>query len=169
MTSNPRKEDLNRIGAVNLADLAEGPGKDSPLFYECRTALRELAHQGYFAPQTGGPGPYELSLGLEDKRLVIEIRDAQGRDLPMLVLSLKPYKRLIKDYFIILDSYNDLARSGDHARLEAIDMGRRGLHNEAADLIMSRLEGKIEMDHETARRFFTLICVLSEGRQLTHI
>lgn len=84
----------------------------------------------------------------------------------MLVLSLRPYKRLIQDYFLIVQSYDDAIKEGKHGRIEAIDMGRRGLHNEGAELLMARLGDKIEMDFDTARRLFTLICVLHESKAL---
>ena len=91
---------------------------------------------------------------------MFSIRNAEDEALPMLVLSLKPYKRLIKDYFMIVRSYDEAVKDGKPSRIEAIDMGRRGLHNEGAELLMERLKDKITMDHDTARRLFTLICVL---------
>jgi len=107
-----------------------------------------------------GSGPYALSLSVEENRLVFRIENDAGDELPMLVLSLKPYKRLVKDYFMIVRSYDEAMREGKPSRIEAIDMGRRGLHNEGAEGLQERLADKIEMDFDTARRLFTLICVL---------
>ena len=92
--------------------------------------------------------------------LVLRIRNTDGHDLPMLVLSLKPYRRVIEDYFLIIASYEEARRNGVLQKLETIDMARRGLHNEGAELLRERLADKIDMDFETARRFFTLICAL---------
>lgn len=126
-------------------------------------ALRDLAAESVFVPFEDKNGPYTVSLGLEENRLVFRIQNAKEEKLPMLVLSLKPYKRLIKDYFIIVRSYDEAVKGANPSRIEAIDMGRRGLHNEGADMLMERLESKIRMDHKTARRLFTLICVLHSG------
>jgi Uncharacterized protein conserved in bacteria len=111
-------------------------------------------------------GPYTLTLSIQENRLVIEIKNKKSESLPTLVLSLKPYKRLIQDYFMIVRSYDEALKDGKPSRIEAIDMGRRGLHNEGADLLIDRLEQKIRMDHDTARRLFTLICVLHESKAL---
>ncbi|MCB9982267.1 MAG: UPF0262 family protein [Rhodospirillales bacterium] len=123
-------------------------------------ALRDLERESHFHPFNDPTGPYDVSLTIEENRLVFRIENANGDKLPMLVLSLKPYRRLIKDYFIIVRSYDEAVRDGKPSRIEAIDMGRRGLHNEGAGLLMERLEDKIAMDEDTARRLFTLICVL---------
>jgi len=127
-------------------------------------ALQDLKKTGKIRPFEDKSGPYDLSLSLEENRLVFRLKNTKGDQLPALVLSLKPYKRLIKDYFIIVQSYDEAIQGGNPSRIEAIDMGRRGLHNEGADLLMERLESKIEMDHDTARRLFTLICVLHAGK-----
>lgn len=123
-------------------------------------ALRDLVNESKFCPTKDTNGPYDLALSVEEGRLVFRITNATGTELPMLVLSLKPYKRLIKDYFMIVRSYDEAVRDGKPSRIEAIDMGRRGLHNEGAEQLQERLADKIEMDFDTARRLFTLICVL---------
>ena len=97
---------------------------------------------------------------------MIRMSDAGRVDLPMLVLSTKPYKRLIKDYFLIVQSYNEAIKGDNPSRIESIDMGRRGLHNEGAELLQERLQDKIDMDFDTARRLFTLICVLHGRKSL---
>lgn len=123
-------------------------------------ALRDLRRESRFRPMKDDHGPYDLALSVEEGRLVFRMCNARGDDLPMLVLSLKPYRRLIKDYFLIVRSYDEAMREGKPSRVEAIDMGRRGLHNEGAEFLQERLADKVEMDFDTARRLFTLICVL---------
>ncbi len=124
-------------------------------------ALKALTEGSVFHPVTGtAPAPYDLSLSIQDGRLVMDLRGSDGTPLPSLVLSVKPYTRLVRDYFMMIESYETIRQSGTACQLEAVDMGRRGLHNEGADLLIERLEGKITLDHDTARRLFTLICVL---------
>lgn len=130
------------------------------------TALKDLMETSRFEPMSDQNGPYTLTLSIQENRLVIEIKNKKSESLPTLVLSLKPYKRLIQDYFMIVRSYDEALKDGKPSRIEAIDMGRRGLHNEGADLLIDRLEQKIRMDHDTARRLFTLICVLHESKAL---
>ena len=109
----------------------------------------------------GADGPYLLRLRLEDDRLVLDVRSPDDQPLHRFLLSTRPFRRLVKDYAIVCDSYYGAIKSGaSPSRIESIDMGRRGLHNDGADLIMERLAGKIDIDHDTARRLFTLICVL---------
>ena len=97
---------------------------------------------------------------LVEKRLVFDIRDSDGRKLTTHILSLTPFKRIIRDYFLICDSYYEAIRSATPSQIEAIDMGRRGVHNDGSELLRERLAGKIALDTDTARRLFTLICVL---------
>lgn len=123
-------------------------------------ALHDLKRKSVFQPAKDDNGPYKISLSVEENRLVFRIKNTKGEDLPMLVLSLKPYRRLVKDYFMIVRSYDEAMREGKPSRIEAIDMGRRGLHNEGAEYMQERLADKITMDFDTARRLFTLICVL---------
>ena len=144
--------------------------KDAPaalLVRDRETALRDLKSAETFNIIKDDNGPYALDLSIDENRLVFRITNAEREELPMLVLSLKPYARLIKDYFMIVRSYDDAIREGKPSRIEAIDMGRRGLHNEGAALLAERLEDKIAMDMDTARRLFTLICVLHEDRIVT--
>jgi uncharacterized protein (UPF0262 family) len=127
-------------------------------------ALLNLSQNSLFAPVDDGGGPYDVRLSIEENRLIFRITNAMGVELPILVLSIKPYKRLIKDYYMIMRSYDDAIRDGKPSRIEAIDMVRRGLHNDAGALLMERLGDKIELDLCTARRLFTLICVLHAGK-----
>jgi uncharacterized protein (UPF0262 family) len=126
--------------------------------HELKTALLDLAAENYFS-FCHGAGPYTLTLSEEEGRLAFVMRDARAENYKIL-LSLQPLKRMVQDYFLVCESYYDAIKSHDSRKLEAIDMGRRGLHDEGAERLKSMLSGKISMDHATARRFFTLICVL---------
>lgn len=130
---------------------------------EQQTALSDILKDGTFRPADNDNGPYGVSLSIEDGRLVLRIKDSADDDVNTLVLSLRPYRRILTDYFMMIESYEQMRRTGSREKLEAIDMGRRGLHNEGAALLQSRLKNHVEMDFETARRFFTLICVLHGG------
>ena len=131
---------------------------------ERRIAIFDLLEDNRFAPQRqhgdGYAGPYRLHLSVEEGRLALEIRREDGSPLETLVLGLARFRRPIRDYFAICDSYYQAIRNATPAQIETIDMARRGIHNEAAELLKERLEGKIEVDFDTARRLFTLICVL---------
>lgn len=131
------------------------------------TALSDLTTGSAFQPKKDRHGPYIVELYIEENKLVFHITNTKGKDLPFLVLSLRPYQRIIKDYFMIVQSYDEAVRDGKPSRIEAIDMGRRGLHNEGAELLQARLSDKITMDMNTARRLFTLICVLHMGKTHT--
>jgi uncharacterized protein (UPF0262 family) len=128
--------------------------------HERQVAIADLLHDNVFALETGPEGPYRLLLGLAGERLSLEIQDETGVPLTTLQLALGPFQRLIRDYFLICDSYYEAIRTAPPSRIEAIDMGRRGLHNEASELLRARLAGKIETDSDTSRRLFTLICAL---------
>lgn len=130
---------------------------------ECRKALEDLSKTAKFQPKENYNAPYSIELSLEKNKFTFKVRDAGGDNLPYLILSLSPYKHLIKDYFLMIDSYEQLRPHSMPTKLEAIDMARRGLHNEAAELMIERLKDKIEIDLDTARGLFTLICVLHIG------
>ena len=131
---------------------------------ERRIAIYDLLEGNHFAPQRVHPdgyaGPYRVRLRVEDGRLAIDIRRADDSPLETLVLGLARFRRPIRDYFAICDSYYQAIRQATPQQIETIDMARRGLHNEGAELLIERLRGKIEIDFDTARRLFTLICVL---------
>ena len=150
---------MSDISEITITDL-ELNEHQSLLRRDRDVAIRDLKREGEFKPAKDSHGPYAIGLSVEENRLVFRLTNAQGADLPMLVLSLKPYKRLVKDYFMIVRSYDEAMREGKPSRIEAIDMGRRGLHNEGAESLQERLADKISMDFDTARRLFTLICVL---------
>lgn len=129
--------------------------------HERKVAIYDLLDSNYFEPAGQAAGPYRVRLGVaEGNRLIIDIRDAEDQPLRQVLLSLKPLRRVVRDYFQICESYFDAIRKRTVQRLETIDIARRGLHNEGAELLSQRLAGKIEVDIDTARRLFTLICVL---------
>ncbi|MEH3123778.1 MAG: UPF0262 family protein [Sphingomonas phyllosphaerae] len=131
---------------------------------ERRIAIFDLIEDNHFAPQRETPdgyaGPYRVKLGVEEGRLAIQIAREDGTPLETLVLGLARFRRPIRDYFAICDSYFQAIRQSTPAQIETVDMARRGIHNEAAELLRERLDGKIHIDFDTARRLFTLICVL---------
>jgi uncharacterized protein (UPF0262 family) len=128
--------------------------------HERKVAIFDLLEENRFAPNGSAGGPYYLHLSIEENRLVFDIRIKEGQPHGKVILSLTPFRKIVKDYFLICESYYEAIRSSTPSQIEAIDMGRRGMHNEGSQLLQQRLEGKIEMDFETARRLFTLICVL---------
>ena len=126
---------------------------------ERRIAIFDLMENNRFAP-AGHEGPFRILLRVEDNRLVIDIKDEADQPLETVRLGLARFRRLIRDYFAICDSYFKAVRSDSPHGLETVDMARRAVHNEAAELLTECLDGKIELDFDTARRLFTLICVL---------
>ncbi|HEX8585733.1 MAG TPA: UPF0262 family protein [Allosphingosinicella sp.] len=126
---------------------------------ERQVAIFDLLEGNSFQP-AGHEGPFRIRLGVEENRLAIEVRDEAGQPLDTIRLGLARFKRPVRDYFAICESYFKAARSDSPKGLETIDMARRGMHNDAAELLQDCLQGKIEMDFDTARRLFTLICVL---------
>lgn len=141
-------------------------GRNTPdIEHERDVAIFDLLESNYFelVPREGKTkieGPYKLLLSLEDNRLIFTINNMEDELITSHALSLTPFKTIIKDYFLICESYFEAIKTATPQRIEAIDMGRRGLHNEASDLLMSRLEGKIKIDTDTSRRLFTLITAL---------
>jgi uncharacterized protein (UPF0262 family) len=142
--------------------LDESIGRSTPdIEHERAVAIFDLIEENSFQPVSDeGSGPYRLKLSLIDARLVLAISREDGADVVTHILSLTPFRRIVKDYFMICESYYEAIRSSTPSQIEAIDMGRRGLHNEGSQTLLDRLAGKIEIDFDTARRLFTLICVL---------
>jgi uncharacterized protein (UPF0262 family) len=120
----------------------------------------DLLESNSFELVHGFCGPYQVELSLREANLVFTVEHPAGGERAEITLSMRPFRRLIKDYFMICESYFQAIRSATPSRIEAIDMGRRGLHNEGAEKLADALEGKIKVDGETARRLFTLVCVL---------
>jgi uncharacterized protein (UPF0262 family) len=136
-------------------------GRSNPdVEHERSVAIYDLLEENFFLPAGHDDGPFELTLGIVDKRLVFDIRRPDGTPIIAHHLSLTPLRRVVKDYFMICDSYYQAIKTASPNQIEAIDMGRRATHNEGSELLMERLKGKIDLDADTARRLFTLICVL---------
>ncbi|RME63074.1 MAG: UPF0262 family protein [Alphaproteobacteria bacterium] len=131
---------------------------------ERRVAIFDLLEENYFEPVAPLPGdyvgPFRLRLRIAEGRLAFDLAREDGAALDSLVLALTPFRRLIRDYFAVCESYFQAIKTASPSQIEAIDMGRRGLHNEASTLLKERLADKIRVDFKTARRLFTLICVL---------
>ncbi len=131
---------------------------------ERRIAIYDLIEDNSFAPvrahDDGYAGPYRVHLSVREGRLVIEIRRDDGSALEAIILGLASFQRPIKDYFAICESYYQAIRAATPQQIETVDMARRGVHNDAAQRLMDKLDGKIALDFDTARRLFTLICVL---------
>lgn len=136
-------------------------GRNTPeVEHERKIAIFDLLEHNVFALVNGAPGPYRLRLAIAEKRLVLEVASENRAALLTLALSLTPFTKLIKDYFLVCESYYEAIKTAPPSRIEAVDMGRRGLHDEGSQLLMERLKGKIATDFPTARRLFTLICAL---------
>ena len=138
--------------------------RNADIEQERRIALFDLREENTFKPlrawNAGFHGPYHLRLSVDDGRLAMRLSDEQGQELETLIRCLGRFRRLIREYFAICDSYYRAIRKATAAEIETIDMARRGIHNQAAEMLLERLEGKVETDMDTARRLFTLICVL---------
>lgn len=149
----------NRLTGIHLDESARI--RLSPqLEHERRAALFDLMEANQFELKSGAAGPYVLNLRFDGQRLTFDVRDETDRPIEKFVLPLVGLRRVIKDYFLVCDSYFKSIRTATPSRIEAIDMGRRGLHNEGAELLISRLADRVDMDLDTARRLFTLICLL---------
>jgi uncharacterized protein (UPF0262 family) len=156
MTDTPS---ASKLVAVTLDE--ESIGRSGPdIEHERAVAIYDLIEENSFQPVDQEIGPYALHLGMADNRLVFDIRRPDGTPVVAHLLSLTPFRKLVRDYFMICDSYYAAIRTATPDRIEAIDMGRRGLHDEGSKLLQERLSGKVDMDFATARRLFTLICVL---------
>jgi len=153
-----------RIIDVELDEASIG-WRSADVEQERRIAIYDLVEENRFAPQRAYPdgyaGPYRLKLQAEEGRLGLHLHREDGTHLETLVLALGRFRRPMKDYFAICDSYYQAIRQATPQAIETIDMARRGIHNDAAELLRERLQGKIEVDFDTARRLFTLLCVLT--------
>jgi len=160
MTGKPTDPDVNnRIVQVTLDE--ESIGRSGPdIEHERAIAIYDLIEQNLFAPEGAVEGPYTLHLAITGNRLMFDIRHENGSPVVAHLLSLTPFRRIVKDYFMICDSYYQAIRTATPDKIEAIDMGRRGIHDEGSRTLQERLNGKVRVDFETARRLFTLICVL---------
>ena len=156
--------ETDRLATVRL-DEGRQRARTPEIQHELDVAIFDLIDENRFriTPRDGQKapaGPYDLGIGMAERMLVIDVTNPAGEPAAALHLSLSPLRGVIKDYFAICESYFDAVKRLPPSRIEAIDMGRRGIHNEGARILSERLEGKVETDHDTARRLFTVICAL---------
>jgi uncharacterized protein (UPF0262 family) len=153
------KDTTGRLAAVTLDEASLGRTNDD-VEHERRVAIYDLLEENRFMPVGHDGGPYALQLGISGNRLVFDIRLTDNTPVIAHMLSLAPFRRVVKDYFVVCDSYYAAIRTATPDRIEALDMARRGLHDEGSRLVMERLKRKVDIDFDTARRLFTLISVL---------
>ena len=155
--------DDHRIVAIEL-DERTVIWRNADVEQERRVAIFDLLEGNSFRPlgeAFGGlPGPWKLLLRVEEGRLAMDVSDAGGQPVGTITLGLSAFRRVVREYFAICDSYYKAIRNASPSQIETIDMARRGIHNQAAEMLAERLEGKAEVDFDTARRLFTLVCVL---------
>ena len=149
----------HRISAIAL-DEKSVISRTPAIEQEREVAISDLLETNRFKPKGSSTGPYRLALSVKEYRLVFDIARESGTRVGRILLSLSPFRGIIKDYFLVCDSYYKAIRTAPPSQIESLDMGRRALHNEGTELLLKRLSGKVETDFDTARRLFTLICVL---------
>ena len=159
MARSPSKAQAGRLAAVTLDEASLGSSTDD-VEHERRVAIYDLIEENSFRPAGHDGGPYALHLGMRGDRLVFDIRESDGTPVIAHMLSLAPFRRIVKDYYVVCDSYYAAIRTATPDRIEALDMGRRSLHDEGSRILMERLRRKVEIDFDTARRLFTLVTVL---------
>ncbi len=158
---------MTKLSKVEIDDSTLAPPTPE-IEQERQVAIFDLLEDNSFTipPRDGRTlpdGPYQLTLAIRDRRLVFDLKTEDEKDVAQFLLSLGPFRQTVKDYFQICESYFDAVKRLTPSQIEAIDMARRGIHNEGARTLQERLEGKAEIDIDTARRLFTLICVLHWG------
>ncbi len=161
----PEPANRNAAGRIVHIELDERTvlRRSPEVEHERAVAIYDLIEDNAFrpvGPEPAGPAEFRLRLAVEENRLRLDIRDSADAPLARVVLPLAPFRRIVRDYFTVCESYYDAIRRLSPSRIEAIDMGRRALHDEGSRLLMERLDGEVEMDFATARRLFTLVCVL---------
>jgi uncharacterized protein (UPF0262 family) len=155
----PPQKDSRRLVAVTLDENSIGRSSRD-VEHERAVAIYDLLEENTFFPNDSDQGPFALCLSITGSRLMFDIRLPDGTPVIAHLLSLSPLRRIVKDYYTVCDSYYDAIRTATPDRIEALDMGRRGLHDEGSHILMERLKRKVTVDFDTARRLFTLICVL---------
>lgn len=156
---NQAVDSPRRIAKITL-DERTVVRRNPEIEHERAVAIYDLIEDNVFDPVDAPDGPYHVNLSMEENRLVFDIRGATGEAIRRLPLAVTPFRRIVKDYFHICESYFDAIKWAPPSRIEAIDMGRRGVHNEGAQMLKDRLAGNVEINEDTARRLFTLLCVL---------
>jgi uncharacterized protein (UPF0262 family) len=160
ITVSAKDDRAGRLVAVDI-DTESLATSRSFIEYERATAIRDLISENSFLPAGRSEGAFRLKLSIIEGKLVLDIADADAAPVIRHILSLSPLRRVIKDYFLICDSYYNAVSSAGPSQIEAIDMGRRGMHDEGATILRQRLDAKIKVDFETSRRLFTLVCALA--------
>ncbi len=155
----PADENRDRLVDVEL-DTSLASVRSADVEHERQVAIFDLLQENLFRVIERCPGPYKLVLSIVEGRLMFNISNPDGRDCAVIGLALSPFRRIVKDYFMICESYFEAIRTATPSQIETIDMARRGLHNEGSEILKARLNDKIEVDFDTARRLFTLVCVL---------
>jgi uncharacterized protein (UPF0262 family) len=155
----PSSKETDRLVAVTL-DENSISSTSRDVEHERAVAIYDLLEENSFAPHGGAEGPFALRLSITGSRLMFDIRRADGTPVIAHLLSLSPLSRIVKDYYTVCDSYYAAIRTATPDRIEALDMGRRALHDEGSQILLERLKRKVSVDFDTARRLFTLICVL---------
>lgn len=150
---------MERIAKITLDESSIGH-RTMEVEHERSVAIADLLGDNVFEPAQMKSGPYDVHLSIQEGRLVFDITSTQNQGKSKVALSVQPLRGIIRDYFLICESYYQALKASSPSKLEAIDMGRRGMHNEGSEILQGMLEGKITLDHRTARRLFTLICVL---------
>lgn len=153
------QQDAQKIVHFSLEDealLARNPDVE----HERRVAIFDLLEENSFVPKDCPIGPYRVSLAVTEKGIVLNVRNSQDEDVKIIDVSLMTFRRIIKDYFLICENYYEAIRSSSLDKIEAIDQGRRALHNEGSQILQEKLSVSVAVDFDTARRLFTLICVL---------
>jgi uncharacterized protein (UPF0262 family) len=157
--NTPAVQGKSRLTAITLDERSTATS-NANIEHEREVAIFDILEGNSFTLDGRDDGPYTLNLGLVEDRLVFTVGNEAGQTLVTHMLSLTPLKRIMKDYFLVCESYYEAIRSAPPSRIQAIDMGRRGLHDEGSQTLIERLAGKITVDLDTARRLFTLICAL---------
>lgn len=158
---------MTRLIRIDIDDSGL-PAPTPEIEQERRVAIFDLLEDNSFAvvareDSVAPTGPFGLTLAIHERRLILDIRDEAGAPAAEFQLALGPFRQVVKDYFQICESYFEAVKAMPPSQIEAIDMARRGIHNEGARVLIERLEGKVDLDNDTARRLFTLICVLHFG------
>lgn len=151
--------DTSRIQNIFL-DERTVVNRTAQVEHERKVAIYDLIEDNSFNLVDGPAGPYLLRLSIEENRLAFDVRDVNDHPLKRFILALSPFRSIVREYLMVCDSYYTAIKSSSPSQIEAIDMGRRGLHNDGSEILQDRLKAKVELDTATARRLFTLVCVL---------
>lgn len=151
--------DKTRIAKIFL-DEQTVVNRSPQVEHERKVAIYDLLENNHFGLIDGPKGPYVLRLSIEENRLAFDVRDINDQPIKRFMLALSPFRSIVREYLMVCDSYYKAITTSSPSQIEAIDMGRRGLHNDGSEVLEERLKGKADLDHNTARRLFTLVCVL---------